>query len=88
MTNEMKELYKQLDLNEKRNEFNELLIKMEVLLNALLAQNNISTDTIVRNYNSINDKFLTESETLSLFYEDLWNLKNKILLILTIANNK
>lgn len=81
-------LYKQLSLENQRNEFSSLLIKTEALLNTLLEQKKITNNILVKNYNSNMGEKLNESEVLAFFYEDLWTLKNKILLLLAIEKNR
>ena len=82
MNEEMMDLYKQLSLSNKRNELSSLLLKIDTLLNAVLVQNNIQNNASVKNYDTnIHDKF-NEDEMLVFFYEDLWLLKNKLLLLL------
>ena len=85
MTDEMKELFKKLNVNEKRNEFSSLLLKTDKLLDQLLANNSIIKEK-TKNYN-VNDD-LSESETLLFFYEDLWNIKNKLLALLILKQKK
>ena len=81
-------LYKQLSLENQINEFSSLLIKTEALLNTLLEQKKITNNILVKNYNSNMGEKLNESEVLAFFYEDLWTLKNKILLLLAIEKNR
>ena len=81
-------LYKQLSLENQRNEFSSLLLKTEAILNTLLEQKKITNSTLVKNYNSNMGEKLNESEVLAFFYEDLWTLKNKILLLLASEKNR
>lgn len=82
----MIELYKQLSISNQRNEFSSLLIKIDTLLNTLLDQKNLQNNIPIKNYDITNGESLTENEMLAFFYEDLWNLKNKILLLLAEEN--
>ncbi|MBQ9072484.1 MAG: hypothetical protein IJY25_04950 [Bacilli bacterium] len=90
MTNEMVELYKKLDTNEKRNEFSALMIKLDQLINQLIIQNNINTENLknVKNYDSVEQANNNEDDMMLFFYDDLWNIKNKILLLLISENRK
>ena len=76
------ELYKQLSISNQRNELSSLLIKIDTLLNSLLAQKKLQNDVTIKNYDINKGESLSESEMLAFFYEDLWSLKNKILLLL------
>lgn len=82
MEENMMELYKQLSISNQRNELSSLLIKIDTLLNSLLAQKKLQNDVTIKNYNINKGESLSESEMLAFFYEDLWSLKNKILLLL------
>ncbi len=80
---EVIDLYRNLDLDDKRNELNILLQKIDALLVELLNKNNIND---VKEYKSISDG-VKEDDLLVSFYEDLINIKNKILILLSIEMN-
>lgn len=84
MTEEMITTYKQLSTNEKRNELSNLLIKLDELINQLIIEKHLNYDDFsnVKNYDSVIQTIQTEDDTLLFFYDDLWKLKNKILLLL------
>lgn len=86
MEENMMELYKQLSISNQRNELSSLLIKIDTLLNSLLAQKKLQNDVTIKNYDINKGEALSESEMLAFFYEDLWSLKNKILLLLAEEN--
>lgn len=86
MEENMMDLYKQLNIDNKRNEFSSLLLKVDTLLNALLAQKELNNNTTVKNYDINAGSKFNEDETLAFFYEDLWSLKNKILLLMAEEN--
>lgn len=86
MEENMMDLYKQLNIDNKRNEFSSLLLKVDTLLNALLAQKELNNNTTVKNYDINDGSKFNEDETLTFFYEDLWSLKNKILLLMAEEN--
>ena len=85
---EMMLLYSQLNINEKRNEFSTLLEKTNELIGELLKMDQIQNDMKIKNYNAMNDHFLTEDEVFTFFYEDLWNIKNRLLTLLILKSNK
>lgn len=85
---EMMLLYSQLSLNEKRNEFSSLLEKTNELISEVLKMDQIQNDMKIKNYNAMNDHALTEDEIFTFFYEDLWNIKNRLLTLLILKSNK
>lgn len=84
MTEEMIELYKSLSTDDKNNELNMLIYKLNEIINQLLKQNNVDFEDLVNanNYDSIKQKLDTEDDKLLYFFEELWNIKNKVLLML------
>lgn len=85
MTEEMIKLYKQLNTVEKRNELSSLLIKLDELINQLLINNELHYLDFksVKNFNSSTQIFDTEDDMLLFFYDDIWNIKTKILTLLS-----
>lgn len=88
MEEKMMDLYRKLSLENQRNEFSSLLMKMDSLLNVLIEKKNLQDINKVKNYDVNSDSNLSEQEVLAFFYEDIWILKNKILMLLTIANHE
>ena len=84
----MMELYKQLSINEKRNEFSSLLEKTNQLITELLRVEQKEKDLEIKNYNALNDSNMTEDEIFTFFYEDLWNVKNRLLAFLILKSSK
>lgn len=84
----MMELYNKLSINEKRNEFSSLLEKTNQLIGELLKIEQIENNIDVKNYNKLNDSKLTEDEIFTFFYEDLWNVKNRLLTLLILKSSK
>ena len=83
MSDKMIELYKQLKTNEKRNELSSLVEKLDLLVTQIMNQRGIENKVgNVKNYDSVNQGEQTEDDMLLFFYEDLWNIKSKILAIL------
>ena len=88
MNDSMLSLYKNLTLNDKRNEFSSLLLKTDKLLDQLMLNVKYDLTGEVKNYNSIDNLNLTEDDIMLFFYEDLWNIKNKILTLIVANENK
>ena len=84
----MMELYKELSINEKRNEFSSLLEKTNQLITELLRVEQIENNLDIKNYNALDDANKTEDEIFTFFYEDLWNVKNRLLTFLILKSSK
>ena len=82
------ELYKGLDTNNKRNELSSLIEKINNIINEILKLENEKNIFSVKNYDSINHKNMKEEELLSFIYEDIYSLKNNLLLLLTVIINE
>ena len=79
MSQELKEAFDKLDINDKRNQLsNELIIIFELIKKFENAKG-IKPITQVKNYNTINDKNLSEDELLTFFYEDVYNIQQEII---------
>ena len=85
---EMMLLYSQLSINEKRNEFSSLLEKTNQLIGELLKMEQIENDMKIKNYDAMKDHSLTEDEAFTFFYEDMWNIKNRLLALLILKSSK
>ena len=84
MNEKMIELYKKLNTNEKRNELSSLIEKLDQLITQIIIQNGIENNfKKAKNYDSFNQSTETEDDVLLFFYEDIWNIKSKVLAILT-----
>lgn len=81
-------LFKDLDIDDKRNEYSNLLIKMNDILTVMLKELGNEENITVKNYDKNKDNVLDENEMLTFFYEDLWTIKNKLLLLYSLNKNK
>ena len=81
-------LYSKLDINDKRNEFSSLLEKTNELISEILKMEQILSDTKIKNYDTNKNSNLTEDEVFTFFYEDLWNIKNRLLALLILNSSK
>ena len=84
MSEEMVSIYKQLNKNEKRNELSQVIIKLDGLINELMKIKNIDISEFknAKNYNSTSQTLTTEDDILLFFYDDVWNIKEKVLALL------
>jgi len=75
-----------LDVNTKRNQIsNELLIIFE-LIKRYENNNGITPISSVKNYDSIKDEILDESEMLTFFYEDIFNIQQELITLLSAVD--
>ena len=91
MREEFKESFRQLSLNDKRNQLNnemEASFRMLQLLKQTMGIP-IDTDDTIRNYHMADDSDLTESEMLDNIYFDFYTIEKNILDVAhTIIENK
>ena len=87
MTEEMIDLYKQFSTNDKRNELNLLILKINQLLDQYLLTKQVDIKIFpkVSNYDSLNQANELEDDILLMNYIELWNLKTKILFLLALG---
>ena len=85
MSEEMKNAYSMLDINNKRNQLSdELLITFE-LIKRYENTKGITPVTQVKNYDTVNDKNLNEDEMLTFFYEDVYNIQQELITLLNVV---
>lgn len=73
-----------LDVNTKRNQIsNELMIIGELIKNYKMKYN-ILPLLNVKNYDQTNDKELDESQILTFFYEDIYNIQQELITLLNV----
>lgn len=73
-----------LDVNTKRNQIsNELMIIGELIKNYEMKYS-ISPFLNVKNYDQTNDKELDESQILTFFYEDIYNIQQELITLLNV----
>lgn len=86
--NKLIELFNELDTNDKRNELSALINKINIMINELLKLESGQNLFKVKRYNIEKNKNMEESEILSFIYEDIYSLKNNLLVLLTMMINK
>jgi len=84
MSEEMKNAYKMLDINNKRNQLSNELIMMYELIKKFENDRGINPITQVKNYDSLNDYDMTEDEILTFFYEDVYNIEQELITLLSM----
>ncbi len=76
------ELYTELSLIDKRNELSSLIQKIDELLTTSLNNKNLKIDSKSKNFNIKENNNMDENEMLAFIYEDLLEIKNKLLLMM------
>lgn len=83
MSEEMKNAYMQLDINDKRNQLSDELLIIFELIKGYENAKGINPVTQVKNYDIVNDKNLNEDEILTFFYEDIYNIQQELITLLS-----
>lgn len=83
LKNNLLAAYKNLSLDNQRNEFNKEIVVLSSLVNKLLENYGETSLHKPHNYELIEDSNMSESEVLTNNYMDLLELKNNIILLLS-----
>jgi hypothetical protein len=78
--------FNQLDINNKRNKISDELIIIGELINTMEKNKGVPSNLKIKNYDQNNDSNMTEDEILSFFYEDIFNIENELLTMMSINN--
>ena len=80
MENELYEKFNKIGLNDKRNEFNQEMIKILELVNQITKAKGYEKDIVeIINYDIIKDKSMSEDEYLFYQYQNLINIRKSII---------
>lgn len=85
MSEEMKNAYSMLDINDKRNQLSDELLIIFELIKRYENTKGINPVTQVKNYDTKNDKNLNEDEILTFFYEDVYNIQQELITLLNVV---
>ena len=89
MGNDLLNKFDVLDINTKRNQISDELIIIYELIKRYEELHGITPITKVKNYDANNDKDMKEAEILTFFYEDIYNIQQELITLLSsIENNK
>lgn len=83
MSVEMLNSFDVLDINTKRNQISYELMIIHKLITEYENVNGIKSITKVKNYDSNNDKDMTEAEMLTFLYEDIYNIEQELITLLS-----
>lgn len=82
----LKEVYDNLDLDDKRNKFSNELLVMEGLLKNIQNRCGLVSNFEIKNYESGSN--MTEDEFLSFIYEDIFEIQKQLILLTDKINNR
>lgn len=85
MSEEMKKAYMQLDINDKRNQLSDELLIIFELIKRYENAKGINPIIQIKNYDVAKDKNLNEDEMLTFFYEDVYNIQQELITLLSIV---
>lgn len=88
MNNDLIKRFDVLDINIKRNQISNELMIINELITSFESKYHLVNQTKIKNYNQVNDSELTESEMLTFFYEDIYNLQQELITLLSCIENK
>ena len=88
MSEEMKNAYRKLDINNKRNQLSDELLIIFELIKRYENAKGISPITQVKNYDIAKDSNLNEDEILTFFYEDIYNIQQEVITLLNVVERK
>lgn len=75
--------FDKLDINTKRNQISDELIIMYEIIKRFENKYGINPMFNIKNYNQVNDANLNESEALTFFYEDIFNVQQELITLLS-----
>lgn len=82
MSTELINSFDVLDVNTKRNQISDELIIIHELIKKYEEMKNITPITKVKNYDTNNDRDMTEAEMLTFLYEDIYNIQQELITLL------
>ena len=82
MSTELINSFDVLDINTKRNQISDELIIIHELIKKYEEMKNITPITKVKNYDTNNDRDMTEAEMLTFLYEDIYNIQQELITLL------
>ena len=82
MSTELLNSFDVLDVNTKRNQISDELIIIHELIKKYEEMKNITPITKVKNYDTNNDRHMTEAEMLTFLYEDIYNIQQELITLL------
>jgi len=88
MNRELIKAFNNLNIEDKRNQLSNELLSIHALITNIEKMHNIVPITNVKNYESALDQDKDEEEMLTYFYEDIYNIKQELITIITLFSNR
>lgn len=88
MSEEFKNAFDKLSINEKRNQISNELLYIDGLIKAMESKYDIQSMLKTKNYEINKDSNLTESEMLTFLYEDIYNIQRELITLSFAINLK
>jgi hypothetical protein len=86
MSEEFKDAFNKLNINEKRNQISDELIIIGELIKNIENQYSIQSTLNVKNYDTNRNNDLSETEMLTFIYEDIYIIQRELITILSAIN--
>lgn len=88
MSEEFRNAFDKLSINEKRNQISDELLIIGELIKNIENKYNIQSVLNVKNYDTNKNNELTETEMLSFIYEDIYNIQRELITVLSATTLK
>lgn len=88
MSEEFKNAFDKLSINEKRNQISDELLIIGELIKNIENKYNIQSILNVKNYDTNKNNELTETEMLTFIYEDIYNIQRELITVLSATTLK
>ena len=88
MSEEFKNAFDKLSINEKRNQISDELLIIGELIKNIENKYNIQSVLNAKNYDTNKNNELTETEMLSFIYEDIYNIQRELITVLSATTLK
>ena len=88
MSEEFRNAFDKLSINEKRNQISDELLIIGELIKNIENKYNIQSVLNVKNYDTNKNSELTETEMLSFIYEDIYNIQRELITVLSATTLK
>ena len=88
MSEEFRNAFDKLSINEKRNQISDELLIIGELIKNIENKYNIQSVLNVKNYDTNKNNELTETEMLSFIYEDIYVIQRELITVLSAISLK
>jgi len=85
---ELKSAFSKLSIQEKYNQINNELIIIGELIKMQEKSLNVPTLLSIKNYKTLNENEIQESEMLDFLYEDIYNIQKELMTLFSVDKYK